>query len=142
MNFRTWLIKEELWGSGEGTSYNTPTGLPRKVKFPIYKNPSSEEFKKVMSYPMQHRSVGGLLTSDENVYIWPRDIATHYDVQKILGLWTDDYSVAFYIYPDGHLGFSHTGGGKEIKNWREHPRIRPIVPKPEGKEEDYLVSFQ
>jgi len=132
VNFRQWL-NEDFWSRAYGDRYNPTTGMSDRVEFPIYKNPSPQEFQDTMEYPrLSEQRVAGLLMVNGDVYIWPRDLATHHDVLESKGLY--EYVLAFYVFPIDDLVSSHSGSiankkkykeltGLNINDWKESPRI-------------------
>jgi hypothetical protein len=146
MNFREWIINEELWGQGTGERWNIDTMRPRTVKFPIYKNPEPRELQDILEMPMDSRNARGLLMASGDVYIWPGAYATHQQVEMEKGL--RNYAVAFYVYPfEVAQGFdelvkSHYGRiydyerttGRDIDSWKEDPRILHMLGEPDALE--------
>jgi len=138
MNFQQWLINEELWSMGEGEKYNMDTFQTSKIRFKIYKNPDPIELQNVLDVPSESTCAGGLLMSNGDVYIWPRDFATHNHLAKKKNL--INYAVAFYFYPEhGGLQFSRYGPGRDdyesetslYYEWKESPKILHMIGEPE-----------
>jgi len=123
MNFRKWLINEELWTTEEGEKYDS-FSIPRKIRYPIYKNPSPQELQNVMKRSVN--LVRALLEQDDTVYIWPGDIESHDKVIDILDL--DTYRVLhFYILPNGKLD---AWGTENWPDWEDSPNIRSMMGDP------------
>jgi hypothetical protein len=122
-------LNEELAKRLDGEIWNSLRQRYIRKPYPVYENPTPQELQNVLDYPAETQYAGGLLTPDDRVYIWPRDMAFHDDVISDMGLSWD--SLHFYVYQDRRLSAYDEG---ERPGWREAPNIKTMMGEPEEME--------
>jgi hypothetical protein len=136
MNFRNWLVSEETY---DKSTYNIlvrsgATGLFNEVPvdFTIYKNPSPEELDRCLwkgrevkkRSPSEPSQVAGILRNDD-VYIAPRALMDHYDLQKKARIEYSD--VAFYVDQSKKISISRWTTPSATQEDLEHPSIQEML---------------
>jgi len=128
MNFKQWLINEELVKYRKGMH----SSIYEKVLYPIYKNPSPWELQDIQQYGSGE--VGALLSKEGDVYIFPRDYRTHEDIADIdLGLpgytpkTRENRPLHIYLYKDGRITAYYE---EEYPDWQKSPNwIKMLGPE-------------
>jgi hypothetical protein len=124
MNFREWIINEELWGTRDGKRWHGLKQTFVKIRYPIYRNPTPQEFQNVLDFPADRQYAGGFLMSNGDLIIWPRGVAEHLDVEEHVRDKSKnyDYAVALYAYDDGQVDSSHynTWNYEAIEDYVSH----------------------
>jgi hypothetical protein len=123
VNFRQWL--EKFIGNYDGSRWNDLRGDFIKTKVPTYKNPSPQELENALQHSMEGY-VGGIFMKNGDVYIWPRDYATHFSIAKQLTL-GDEY-LHFYVYEDGQVNEYDPDLG-DWDDWKESPNVKHMLSK-------------
>ena len=126
MNFKHWLINEELVKNKEGRVYDELRGRYMPREYPVYKNPSPHELQNVFRVRADRNYAGGLLTRDDDVYIWPRSYAQHDSIIEDLGLSWD--ALHFYVYKDMKMDAYDE---ERWPDWQKSPNIQIMMGKPE-----------
>jgi len=129
MNFRQWLANESLWGKvptfkyvKNPRAYAADAVIKKEISFPVFKNPTPEELD---SLTRDHHEVGGIITPNDDVYIWPRLYKSH---EKMLGLLGErQMKMAFYAHPKRRIEKGYSTPYIDIDELRNHPRVREMV---------------
>jgi hypothetical protein len=135
MNFRDWFLNEELLKYMDSKKWNELRHDYVKVRVPVYRNPSPDEFERLQHACGPRPWVGGLLTQEGDVYVWPRDVKTHNQMIENLDLpepESPNEPLHFYVYSSGELG----SYGKTWADWEDSPNILRMLGKDEPEEDE------
>jgi len=145
MNFRDWLISEELLGKEYGTILKkTAYGAyeEKPVSYDIYKNPTPEELNRSFLQCRNYNKLPGVRETDEvagivtdtneaDVFIAPRATMGHYDMSRHLKV---EIKIGFYIDQDRNLKISRwTSPTASQEELELNPNIRTMM----GRKGDY-----
>jgi hypothetical protein len=143
MEFRDWLLNEELVASKEGTAtFPRPTAYDphnwdsKSLRYKIYKNPSPTElrssFEYIVNNELDSNYLAGFVDRNGDVFIWPRTFKPHETMASILG---KVIHVSFYVYPDGTIETSGFSTPSFVQDPHEEAMSNPYVKRMLGREE-------
>ena len=139
MDFRNWLINEELFKTIPGQSlvknprsYAADPWIEREVTYPVYRNPTKQELAELTTWCKEFSDleIGGVITPTNNLYVWPRRLLTHDN----MGFETkEDTKMAFTLRGEGHTisVAKYTTPDISVEEIQEHPRMKEMLGLPE-----------
>jgi len=114
-------------------SYAADPWIERNVTYPIYKNPTKQELAKLTTWCKEFSSnlqLGGIITTADDLYIWPRSILSHDDMEREIG---ENTKMAFILRDEGRtiVVAQYTTPHISVEEIQEHPRIKEMLGLPE-----------
>jgi hypothetical protein len=118
------LFTKELNRVLSETSYKVSTNtLPKRI-FRVYENPAGDIINSILtSEGDAWQPLGGLITQGD-LFVWPRDLATHDDILKELGI--SAASAVPFTASDKYITVSNWGYIDVEKAYQTVAKFRPF----------------